>query len=143
PDWNPMAAQSAWAGMRKARSTSNRTVRRRFALSDLPPLLWRERRLILAGFLVVLGLGVLAAFAQKTSYPAQSSLLARGASVGSEIEILGAGQLSLRVIERLGLPRTYPRLAAKAAGASPAERRRIIGLAAQTIEQDLRIESAP
>lgn len=138
-----MAAQGAWAGMRKARSSSNRTVRRRFALSDLPTLLWRERRLILAVFLVVLGLGLLAAFAQKTSYRAHASLVAPSASVGSEIEILGAGQLPLRVIEKLGLPRIYPQFAAKAAKASPAERRRIIGQAAQTIEQNLRIESAP
>lgn len=144
-----MAAQGAWAGMQKARSSSNRTVRRRFALSDLPALLWRERHLISAVFLVVLGLGVLAAFAQKTSYQAQSSLLVGRASVGSdqmlrsEIEILGAGQLPLRVIEKLGLSRTYPQLAAQAAKASPAEQRRITGLAAQAIEQNLRIQSTP
>lgn len=129
--------------MQTARSSSNRTVRRRFALSDLPTLLWRERHLILAVFLVVLGLGVLAAFAQKTSYQAQSSLLVRSASVGSEIEILGGGQLPWRVIEKLGLPRTYPQLAARAAKASPVEQRRIMGLAAQSIEQNLRIENAP
>ena len=134
-----MAAQGAWAGMQNARSSSNRTVRRRFVLSDLPTLLWRERHLILAVFLVVLGLGVLAAFAQKTSYQARSSLLVRSAS---EIEILGAGQLPLRVIEKLGLPRTYPQLAAKAAKASPAEQRRIMGLAAQSIEQNLKIDNA-
>lgn len=125
--------------MQNARSSSNRTVRRRFVLSDLPTLLWRERHLILAVFLVVLGLGVLAAFAQKTSYQARSSLLVRSAS---EIEILGAGQLPLRVIEKLGLPRTYPQLAAKAAKASPAEQRRIMGLAAQSIEQNLKIDNA-
>ena len=129
--------------MQKARASSNRTVRRRFALSDLPTLLWRERQLILAVFLVVLGLGVLAAFALKTTYHAQASLLVGRASAGSEIEILGAGQLPLRVIEKLGLPRTYPQLAAKAAKASPAEQRRILGLAAQSIEQSLKIENAP
>lgn len=127
--------------MQRARSSTNRTVRRRFALSDLPTLLWRERQLMLAVFLVVLGLGVLAAFALKTSYQAQSSLLVGSASASSEIEILGGGQLPLRVIEKLGLPRTYPQLAAKAAKASPAEQRRIMGLAAQSIEQNLRIEN--
>lgn len=141
-----MAAQGAWADMQRTRRSSNRTVRRRFALSDLPTLLWRERQLILAVFLVVLGLGVLAAFALKTTYQAHSSLLVRGASVGSpqsEIEILRAGPLPLRVIEKLGLPRTYPQLAAKAAKAPPAEQRRLMGLAAQSIERRLKIESEP
>lgn len=136
-----MAAHGAWAGMQKARSSSNRTVRRRFALADLPTLLWRERHLILAVFLVVLGLGVIAAFTQKTSYQAQSSLLVNSASANAEIEILGGGQLPLRVIEKLGLGRTYPDLAAKAAKASPAEQRHVMGLAAQSIEQNLRIEN--
>jgi uncharacterized protein involved in exopolysaccharide biosynthesis len=133
-----MAAQGAWAGMQKAESSSNWTVRRRFALADFPTLLWRERHLILAVFLVVLGLGVIAALAQKTSYQAQSSLLVSSASANAEIEILGGGQLPLRVIEKLGLSRTYPQLAAKA---SPAEQRHVMGLAAQSIEQNLRIES--
>lgn len=139
-------------------SSSNRMTRRRFALSDLPDLLWRERHLIATVFLAVLALGLLAAFAVKTSYQAQSSLLVRlapeygyepraaaerGEVLQSEIEILSAGQLPLRVIERLGLPRTYPELAAKSAKASAAEQRRIKGLAAQAIEQNLKIENAP
>ena len=159
-----MAAQGAWADTQDTRPPSKRAVRRRFALSDLPILLWRERGLILAVFLAVLALGLAAAFAMKTSYQTHSSLLVRlepgygsGPRTGetsrlapdsdqllqSELEILGAGQLPLRVVERLGLSRTYPELAAKAAKAAPADRRRFVAQAAALIEKSLRIESTP
>ena len=49
-----MAAQGAWADTQDTRPPSKRAVRRRFALSDLPILLWRERGLILAVFTAVL-----------------------------------------------------------------------------------------
>jgi uncharacterized protein involved in exopolysaccharide biosynthesis len=159
-----MAAQGAWAETRD-RGRSSHRPRRRFALSDLPILLWRERRLILAVFLTVLALGLLAAFAMKTSYQAYSSLLVRlgpeyvydpgagGAGRGaalssdqmlqSEIEILAARDLPVRVIERLGLPRTYPALAAKYARGSAAEQRRTRDLAARAIQQNLSIETTP
>lgn len=159
-----MAAQGAWAETRD-RGRSSHRPRRRFALSDLPILLWRERRLILAVFLTVLALGLLAAFAMKTSYQAYSSLLVRlgpeyvydpgagGAGRGaalssdqmlqSEIEILAARDLPVRVIERLGLPRTYPALAAKYARGSAAEQRRVRDAAARDIQQNLSIETTP
>lgn len=159
-----MAAQGAWADTQETRPSSKRAVRRRFALSDLPILLWRERGLILAVFLAVLALGLAAAFAMKTSYQTYSSLLVRlepgygyepqtgetprlapGSDqlLQSELEILGAGQLPLQVVERLGLSRTYPELAAKAAKAAPADRRRFVAQAAALIEKNLRIESTP
>ena len=159
-----MAAQGAWADTQDTRPPPKRAVRRRFALSDLPILLWRERGLILAVFLAVLALGLAAAFAMKTSYQTHSSLLVRlepeysseprtgetsrlapdsDQLLQSELEILGAGQLPLRVVERLGLSRTYPELAAKAAKAAPADRRRFVAQAAALIEKSLRIESTP
>ncbi|MDF2901008.1 MAG: lipopolysaccharide biosynthesis protein [Phenylobacterium sp.] len=159
-----MAAQGAWAETRD-RGRSSHRPRRRFALPDLPILLWRERRLILAVFLTVLALGLLAAFAMKTSYQAYSSLLVRlgpeyvydpgagGAGRGaalssdqmlqSEIEILAARDLPVRVTERLGVPRTYPALAAKYARSSAAEQRRIRDAAARDIQQNLSIETTP
>ena len=160
-----MAAQGAWADTQDTRLSSKRGPRRRFALSDLPTLLWRERGLILAVFAAVLALGLLGALSMKTSYQAHSSLLVQsGPEYGyepltpetprrltpgsdqmlqSEMEILGAGQLPLRVVERLGLSRTYPALAMKAAKASPADRRRLLGQAAALIEENLRIENTP
>lgn len=160
-----MAAQGAWADTQDTRPPSKRAVRRRFALSDLPLLLWRERALIVAVFLAVLALGLAAAFAMKTSYQTHSSLLVRlepeyghqaqGGEASrplgpgsdqllqSEREILGAGQLPVRVVERLGLSRTYPQLAAKAGKAAPADRPRFVAQAAASIQKNLRIESTP
>jgi uncharacterized protein involved in exopolysaccharide biosynthesis len=156
-----MAAQGAWAETGDRGRSSHRT-RRRLALSDLPILLWRERRLILSVFLAVLTLGLLAALATKTSYQAYSSLLVRlgpeyvyepgagGAGRGaalssdlmlqSEAEILGSRDLPARVVERLGLSRTYPALAARYARALAAEQWRIKDLAARNIEQNLQID---
>lgn len=159
-----MAAQGAWADTQETRPSSKRAVRRRFALSDLPILLWRERGLILAVFLAVLAIGLVAAFAMKTNYQTHSSLLVRlepghgyeprsgenselapssDQLLQSELEILGAGQLPLRVVERLGLSRTYRELAASAAKAAPADRRRFVAQAAALIEKNLKIESTP
>lgn len=140
-------------------------ARPRYALTDLPILLWRERYLMLAIFLAICVLGVLAALAMKTSYQAYSSVLVRlgqeyvyepragdagrGAVldsdqvIQSETEILGAGPLKLRVIERLGLAKTYPQLAEKYARGSAAEKKAIMGLAVRAMEQGLEIETAP
>lgn len=143
----------AWAG------------RPRYALSDFPVLLWRERYLMAAIFLILFVLGVAAALTMKTSYEAYSSVLVRlgqeyvyepragdagrgavldsDAVIQSEIEILGAAPLKLRVIERLGLSRTYPDLAEKYAKATPAEKKTIMSMAIRAIEQNLKIETAP
>lgn len=143
----------AWAG------------RPRYALSDFPVLLWRERYLMAAIFLTLFLLGVAAAMTMKTSYEAYSSVLVRlgqeyvyepragdagrGAVldsdqvIQSETEILGAAPLKLRVIERLGLAQTYPDLAEKYAKASPAEKKTVMSMAIRAIEQSLKIETAP
>ncbi|MBA4012343.1 MAG: lipopolysaccharide biosynthesis protein [Phenylobacterium sp.] len=120
---------------------------------------------MLAIFLTLFILGVAAALTMKTSYQAHASVLARlgpeyvyaprvgdagrGAVLGSdamiqsEAEILGSEALKLRVIERLGLARTYPHLAEKYAKATPAEKKIIVGTAIRAIEQNLKIETAP
>lgn len=159
-------AQGTWTTARRDTGPGLAwAVRRRYALSDVPVLLWRERRLMLAVFLTLFILGVAAALTLKTSYQAHSSVLARlgqeyvyeprvgdagrGAALGSdavvqsEAEILGAAALKLRVIERLGLARTYPELAEKYAKATPAEKKAIMDTAIRTIERNLTIETAP
>ena len=158
--------QGAWNGRaHQAGPASVWAARPRYALSDFPTLLWRERYLMLAIFLAIFALGVLAALTMKTSYQAYSSVLVRlgqeyvyepragdagrGAVldsdqvIQSETEILGAGPLKLRVIERLGLAKTYPELAEKYAKGSAAEKKTIMGLAVRAMEQGLKIETAP
>ncbi|MFN3514698.1 MAG: GumC family protein [Phenylobacterium sp.] len=148
-----MTARSGWS------------ARPRYAWTDFPTLLWRERWLMLAVFLVLFGLGIAFAFTLKTTFPAYSSVLVRlgqeyvyepragdagrGAVldpdqvIQSETEILGAGQLKHRVINRLGLARIYPELAPKYAKAGPAEKAKIMGQAVLGLERHLKIETAP
>ena len=52
-------------------------ARPRYALTDFPVLLWRERYLMLAVFGAIFALGVAAALTMKTSYEAYSSVLVR------------------------------------------------------------------
>jgi len=160
-----MTAPGAWTPLRDASPGSGWANRPRYALSDLAALLWRERILMLAVFVVLFVIGFGAALAMKTSYPAYASVLVRlgqeyvyepragdagrGAVpdsdqvIQSETEILGSAQLKQRVIERLGLSRIYPELAKKYAGAKPAEQREIMGAAERAMEQSLQIETAP
>ncbi|HEX5378944.1 MAG TPA: Wzz/FepE/Etk N-terminal domain-containing protein [Phenylobacterium sp.] len=128
-------------------------------------LLWRERMLMLAVFLVLFALGLGAALMLKTKYPAYSSVLvrlgqeyvyepragdaARGAVpdsdqlVQSETEILGSAQLKQRVITKLGLAAIYPKLADKYARARPAGKRLILSQAVHAMDVATKIETAP
>ena len=139
--------------------------RPRHAVSDIPALIWRERSLMLGVFLVILVLGVGAAFTLKTSYPASSSVLVRlgqeyvyepragdaargavpdtGSLIQSETEILGSGALKQRVIARLGLARIFPAMARKYAGADPAGRSKILAQAVHAMDTATKIETAP
>src|SRR5580658_6664812 len=121
--------------------------RLKFAPSDIPPLLWRERWLMLAIFLVIATLGVAFALTLKTSYPAHSSVLvklgqeyvyqpragdaARGAvpdndqMIQSETEIMSSDALKMRVVRRLGVDKVAPSQA-KAYAAASAEGRDLI-----------------
>ena len=146
-------ARTDWAG------------RPRYAVSDLPVLIWRERFLMLGVFSAILVLGIGAALTLKTSYPAYSSVLVRlgqeyvyeprtgdaargavpdtGSLIQSETEILGSGALKQRVIARLGLVRIFPAMARKYVVASPAEKSKILAKAVQAMETATKIETAP
>jgi uncharacterized protein involved in exopolysaccharide biosynthesis len=139
--------------------------RLKFAPSDIPPLLWRERWLMLAIFLVIAALGVAFALTLKTSYPAHSSVLvklgqeyvyqplsgdaARGAvpdndqMVQSEAEIMQSQALRMRVVRRIGVQRLAPRSAAEYAAASPEKRELMIAQLAQALSRSLKIDTAP
>lgn len=147
------APRSEWAG------------RPRYAPSDFVTLLWRERFLMLAVFMVLFVLGVAAAFSLKTSYPATSSILVRlgqeyvyepragdagrGAVpdsdqvIQAETEILGSAELKQRVIDRLGLTRIYPKMAKKYVVADAGEKRVILRQAIRAMETSLKIGTAP
>ncbi len=119
-----MSTQSAWRTVPHDQpARADWTGRARYAPSDFVTLLWRERGLMLAVFLLILVLGLGFAFTLKKAYPASSSILiqlgqeyvyepragdaARGAVpdtdslVQSEVEILQSGQLRERTIRRI------------------------------------------
>jgi uncharacterized protein involved in exopolysaccharide biosynthesis len=147
------AARTDWAG------------RPRYAVSDMPVLIWRERFLMLGVFLAILLLGVCVAFTLKTSYPANASVLVRlgqeyvyepragdaargavpdtGSLIQSETEILGSGALKQKVIARLGLARIFPAMARKYLAADPAEKSKILAQAVHAMDTATKIETAP
>ncbi|MBV9508937.1 MAG: lipopolysaccharide biosynthesis protein [Caulobacteraceae bacterium] len=140
-------------------------LRVRYTAGDLASLLWAERKLMLAVFLVLAALGMAAAFTFKTVYPAQSSVLvrlgreyvyqppagdaARGAVpeadavVQSEVEILSSAQLKERVIDQVGIARLYPGIGADYDSASPVRRQAMMGKAVAAMTRALKIVSAP
>jgi uncharacterized protein involved in exopolysaccharide biosynthesis len=139
--------------------------RARLSSADLITLLWQERMLMLAAFAVLLVLGVGLALFQQTRYTANASLLVRlgqeyvyepragdaargaipdtGEVIQSEIEILTSAPLKVRVIERLGLMRLYPKMAKAATGASPQRRAQIMASAVAAMDKALSASSAP
>lgn len=141
------------------------TMRSRYAPSDVPTLLWRERWLMLAVFLVIAVLGCAFAFTLNTVYPAHSSVLvklgqeyvyqprsgdaARGAVpdndqiLQSESEIMGSDALKLRVIRRLGVAKVAPSQAEAYSAASPEGRDLMVAKLADGISRNLKIDTAP
>lgn len=145
---------------------SDWSLRPRYTGADFLALLWRERWLILAVFLVLFGLGAALAWRMDKSYTARSSLLVRlgqeyvyqpraGADpqsttaadinevIQSEREILTSPGLRVRTIERLGYPRVFPEKAARWRAASPARRRVLIAEGAEAIGKGMGAETAP
>ena len=140
-------------------------LRSRYALADIPMLLWRERWLMLAVFLAIAVVGVALAFTLKTIYPAHSSVLvklgqeyvyqprsgdaARGAvpdndqMLQSESEIMGSDALKLRVVRRLGVAKIAPEQAKAYAIASPEARDLIVAKLADSIGHGLKVETTP
>lgn len=166
-----MSTQSAWSTVphdppgRATPAASGWASRPRYAPSDFITLLWRERWLMLAIFLVILFAGVGYALTLKKSYPAQASILvqlgqeyvyepragdaARGAVpdtdslVQSEVEILMSAELRERTIRRIGLAALYPELGVKYAAASPADKPLIMAKAVEDFGKNLSVGSAP
>lgn len=147
------------------RMATTRVVRARYAPTDFITLLWRELPLMIVVFLIIVALGLVAAFMMDKSYTASSSLFVRlgqeyvyqpragdagrGAVpdidqvVQSESEILMSGELRDRVIRRLGLGFIFPDLAKQYADAAPSERPVVLAKARESMGKKLGIETAP
>ena len=132
---------------------------------DFLSLLWRQRWIMLAVFVVIFALGAAAAMTMKRTYSANSSLLvrlgqeyvynpqvgdaARGTApeadqvVQSEVEILGSAALKERVIQRIGLARLYPALGKAYAAAPVGGRKAVEGQAIRAMESGLKIGATP
>jgi uncharacterized protein involved in exopolysaccharide biosynthesis len=139
--------------------------RARYAASDIPVLLWRERWLMLATFLGLAVVGVAFALTLKTAYSARSSVLVRlgqeyvyeprigdagrGAvpdtdqMVQSETEIMGSDALKTRVVRRLGVSRMAPNQAKAYAAASLDKREQMIAKLGESIGRNLKIDTSP
>ncbi len=140
-------------------------LRTRYAASDLPALMWRERWLMLAVFIGLAALAVAFALTLKTVYPTHASVLVklgqeyvyqprsgdagRGAApdndqlVQSEAEIMGSDAVKMRVVGRLGVARLAPADAKAYAAGNPEQRELIVAKLAQGIGRSLKIDTAP
>lgn len=140
-------------------------ARPKYAPTDFVTLLWRERFLMLAVFVVIVALGFAFATTLKKTYTAQSSLFVRlgqeyvyepragdagrGAVpntdevIQSEAEILGSGELRERVIRKIGFANIFPKHAAKYAAATPEGKRKLMAEGRDAIGKSLKIETAP
>lgn len=149
----------------EARDYGEWSPRARYALSDVPVLLWRERWLMLATFLGLAAIGVAFAFTLKTTYAAHSSVLVRlgqeyvyeprigdagrGAvpdtdqMVQSETEIMSSDALKARVVRRLGVARIDPKSARAYAAAGFDKREQIIAGIADGVGRSLKIDTSP
>jgi uncharacterized protein involved in exopolysaccharide biosynthesis len=163
-----MTYQSTWNGTAEPHAyeaPARWRARPRYAPVDFLTLLWRERLLMIAVFLVLFALGGGAAFLMKKEYVASSSILvrlgqeyvyepdlgdaARGAIsttdqiVQSEIQILQSQALHRRVLEGLGVTRVFPDLAPRWAEASPSEREKLMAAALDGFGRNLGVGSTP
>ncbi|MBS0410836.1 MAG: lipopolysaccharide biosynthesis protein [Proteobacteria bacterium] len=142
-------------------------ARPRYALSDLPTLLWRERMLMLAVFLVIFFVGAAFALTLKRAYPAHSSVLVRlgqeyvyeprvgdaargavpetGQVLQSETEILGSDglkeQVVLALIKRFGWAELDPKHPKAYDNISEAKRQTLRSQAVLAMGRSLKIET--
>jgi len=144
---------------------SETPARPRYATSDWPALLWRERRLMFLVFLGIFLAGGALAFSVKKLYPAHSSVLvrlgqeyvyeplagdaARGAVpaeqqvLDSERDILGSDALKKEVIADIGYGRLNPGRGEAFASAGARQRRVMVDQAVAALGRSLKIENAP
>jgi uncharacterized protein involved in exopolysaccharide biosynthesis len=162
-----MTYQGAWTGRPDAPALQPRdwAARPRYAPEDFVTLMWRERWLMIAVFLVIFVIGGGAAFLLKTTYPAHSSILVRlgqeyvyepavgdagrGAIpntdqlVQSEVEILSSDELKQRVIKDIGYGRMFPAKAEAFRAASAGEKSKMLGQGVAAMTAGLKIDTAP
>lgn len=122
-------------------------------------MLWRERWIFLAVFLLITVAGLLAVLQLDRSYTARSGLLVRyndayvytpllgDSNIGesfnldqiiqTEIGLFRADAVKTRALEDIGLERIYPEIAEDYAGASPEERPAVYDSALRTIRDEL------
>jgi uncharacterized protein involved in exopolysaccharide biosynthesis len=145
---------------------SDWSLRPRYTAADFAALLWRERWLMLAIFLVLFAAGAAVALQMEKTFAARSSLLVRlgqeyvyqpraGAEpmgttaadinevIQSEREILTGAGLRQRVIERLGYTRVFPDRAGRWRRASPRQQARMVAAGAESMGTRLTAEAAP
>ncbi len=161
-----MTYNGAWgSGAAYAGSGGEWASRPRYTATDFVTLMWRERYVMLAVFLVLFAAGVAGALLMKTQYPAQSSVLVRlgqeyvyepnigdagrGAIpttdqlIQSEVEILSSPELRRRVIDQLGVGRVFPDRAEDYAKAVGPKRQQILDQAVTAMGTNLKVDSAP
>ncbi|MBN9319842.1 MAG: GumC family protein [Caulobacterales bacterium] len=161
-----MTTSSTWTTVaHDPQPRSDWAARPRYAPTDFVTLLWRERWLMIAVFLVIFVIGAGFSLTLKKTYAASASLFVRlgqeyvyepragdagrGAVpevdqvIQSEAEILGSGELKERTIRKVGLVVMFPDLAKAYARATPAEKRLIMAKARDGMGRHLKIETAP
>jgi uncharacterized protein involved in exopolysaccharide biosynthesis len=158
-----MTYSSTWGG--GAMTGGDWAARPRYTASDVGTLLWRDRFLMIAVFVVLLAIGLGVALTMKTRYPAHASLLvrlgpeyvyqpnlgdaARGAIptndqlVAAEVEILNSAELRRKVIDELGMAEVIPGKAKAYAAAPPAKKVQIREQAVEAMGTNLKVETAP
>ena len=139
--------------------------RPRYTATDVGALLWRDRFLMFAVFVVLLAIGLGVALTMQTRYPAHASLLVRlgpeyvyqpnvgdagrGAIptndqlVQSEVEILNSQELRRRVIDELGMAEVMPSRAKAYADAPAAKKVQLREAAAAAMGTNLKVDTAP
>lgn len=139
--------------------------RTRYAASEMPALLWRERWLMLAVFLAIAATAAALVLMLKTEFPSHASVLVklgqeyvytprsgdagRGAVpendqlVQSEAEIMGSDAVKTRVVQRLGVARIDPTLAKDYAAGNAAARQLVVAKVVDGMTRNLKIDTAP
>lgn len=149
----------------EAGARSDWVARPRYALSDFVTLLWRERFVMIAVFLLILAGGIGFAFTMQKTYPTQASVLVRlgqeyvyqprsgdagrGAVpdldqlIQSESEILSSDALRARVIARIGYTRIYPENARRFEAAGQAQRDLMVRQGIAAMGRAMSVGTAP
>ncbi|HEY9216966.1 MAG TPA: Wzz/FepE/Etk N-terminal domain-containing protein, partial [Phenylobacterium sp.] len=159
-------AATGWTARKREAATPAWGARPRYAPTDIPLLLWREKWLMLGVFLALfVPLIIAVALLAKPTYPTYASVLVRlgqeyvyepragdagrGAVpepdtvIQAETEILGSEALKRRVIAKLGLSRIDPKLGLIYARGDAVAKNKALGQAVRAIEQNLDIVTAP